>query len=261
MAIMFDYRTQFLIAFMILLLLLLMIPVRAETAEAGIETHITREAEIVTDNAHSKGSYMGFISEKVHIPSFTRKNQQGSILDAVLKISGLHIHSYIPDALPAQAGQTQETDTFSFENISTRIRPLVEISYSLSNRIALEMWGHLNRYTGKIRGSSAGDDEHYGYTLFVGPSLYAGIPGDSSRLYTQFGLGYNVIDSGRDFFSKDCPTSFGTGFSFGYKKKRSDIRIGYNYFREFSDTSSHTGLEKKLDPSSVFLFVTYNFDT
>jgi len=244
MAIMFDYRTHFIIAFMILLLLLLLIPGRAETAEAATETHITQETGIVTDNANSKESYMDFISRKVHIPSFIRKDRPGFSLDAVLEKSGLHESSYTSNTFPQQTGQAQEADAFSTENISGRIHPLAEISYSLSNRIALEVWGHLN-----------------GDTFFVGPSLYAGSPGDPTRLYTQFGIGYNVIDSGRDLSSKDCPASFGTGFSFGFKRKKSDIRIGYNYFREFSDTSPHTVMEKKLDPSSVFLFVTYNFET
>ncbi|MBN2299148.1 MAG: hypothetical protein JXM72_11165 [Deltaproteobacteria bacterium] len=261
MAVILDFKIHFFIAFLILLLLLLMIPVRAETAEAGIQTLIEQESQVLHDNARFSRSYATFISKKVHFSDFMRKNQPGSAFDALLKISGFHVRTYIPDTLSAQEGQPQKEDAFSIENISTRIRPLVEISYALSNRIALEVRGHLNRYIGRTGRSSGEADERYEYTFFVGPSLYAGSPGDKTRLYTQFGLGYNVIDTGTDIFSKDCPTSLGTGFSLGLKRNKSDIRIGYNYFREFSDTSSQMGMDERLNPSSLFLFVTYNFDT
>jgi len=260
MAIIFEYRTQFLIAFLLLLLLLLMIPVRAETAEAGSEKQIT-ESTVSYNHSGFPQRCSNFISQRMHIPSLMRKNKTSLALESMLKAGGVHIRSYTSQAPFQQATDQDDSGVLSIRNIQATILPLVEISYSLSNKVALEIRGHLNQSCNKDQPSPGSPDDLYGYTLFFGPSFYAGTPGDTSRMYTQFGLAYNVIDSTRNVFSGDCPTSLGTGFSLGLKRLKADIRIGYNYFNALSGTSSHLGLHENLDVSSLFLFVTYNFDS
>ena len=260
MAMIFEYRIQFLVAFLLLLLLLLMIPVRAETAEVGREKQITKSA-VLYDHSGFPQRCSNFISEKLHIPALIRKNKTTLAPENVLKVSGVHIRSYTSQAPFQQTNDEDDAGVLSIRNIQATILPLVEISYSLSNKIALELRGHLNQPCNRDQLSPGSPEDLYGYTLFFGPSLYAGNPGDTSRMYTQFGLAYNVIDSTKDLFSGDCPTSRGTGISLGLKRLKTDIRIGYNHFNAVSGTSSHPDLHESLGLSSISLFVTYNFDS
>lgn len=253
-----DMTTRFLTVLM-LLLLLVVLPVRVMSADPAIATCIALNTA-GTDSIPPNNTSIDFISEKVCLPAFTTENRPGSFPENVFRFGGFNVRSCTLDSLFQQFGQINETNTSSLETISDGIGPLAEISYSLTSRIAFEIRGHVNIYTEKTPRSPADDHQHLGYTLFFGPSYSAGTHDDSTRLYTQFGIGYNIIDSGTDLFFKDCPASFGTGFSFGFRGKTSNIRIGYNYSAGFSDTISYTTWYEKTDPCSAFLFVTCRFD-
>ncbi len=260
MADIFDYRSRFLIAFLLFLLMLLMIPARAETADMCAVEKITRAVTASYDYSEFSQTCRNLILHKLHIPALVKKTKL--TMEGVLNVSGLNIRSYTSQAGFKQTDTEDDACALSIaDNIQAEILPLVEISYSLSNTLALEIRGHLNQFFNKQELSSGSADDSYGYTLFVGPSFYAGSPGDTSRMYTQLGLGYNVIDASGDIFSGNCPKSLGAGLSLGLKKDKSDIRIGYNHFNALSGESSHLGLHENLDVSSIFLFVTYNFDS
>ena len=260
MAITFDYRTQILIAFLLVLLMLLMLPARAETAEFGNAGQISWAAATLHDYSRFQKKFSDYISHRIHNATLMGENKSIPTLDNLLKVTGFNIRSYTSQAPYQQTDNQEDAECLSLQNIQAKILPFIEVSYSLSNTIALELRGHLNQFSNRKQSAGRADD-NYEYTLFFGPSLYAGNPGDPTRMYTQFGLGYNIIDFSGEDISVDCPPSLGTGFSLGFKRHKSDIRIGYNHFNSLSDTSSHPGLHVDPDVSSIFLFVTYNFDS
>lgn len=260
MAIPLDYKTQILIAFLLVLLMLLMMPARAETAELVYAEQISWASATLQDYSLFQKKCSDFISYRRHTASSLGENKSMFTLNNLLKICGFHIRSYTSQAPYQQTVNQEDAACLSLQNIQAKILPFIEVSYSLNNTIALELRGHLNQFSNKKQSLSRADD-NYEYTLFFGPSLYAGTPGDPTRMYTQFGLGYNVIDSSSENISVDCPPSLGTGFSVGFKRHKSDIRIGYNHFTTPSEASSQRGLHEDPDISSIFLFVTYNFDS
>jgi len=260
MAITLDYKTQILIAFLLVLFMLLLMPARAETAESGNAGQISWASPTLNDYSRFQKKWSDFISHRMHTAAIMRENRTMFTLDNLLKVCGFHIRSYTSQAPYQQTVNQEDAESLSLQNIQAKILPFIEVSYSLSNTIALELRGHLNQFSNRKQSLSRADD-NYEYTLFFGPSLYAGSPGDPTRMYTQFGLGYNVIESSGEDISVDCPPSLGTGFSLGFKRHKSDIRIGYNHFNALSDTSSQRGLHEDSDVSSIFLFVTYNFDS
>ena len=260
MAITLDYKTQILIAFLLVLLMLLLLPARAETAEFGNAGEISWASPTLNDYSRFQIKWSDFTSHRMHKIAMMGEDRTMFTLDNLLKACGFHIRSYTSQAPYQQTANQEDTESLSLQNIQAKILPFIEVSYSLGNTLALELRGHLNRFSTRKQSVSRADD-NYEYTLFFGPSLYAGSPGDPTRMYTQLGLAYNVIDFSNENISVDCPPSLGTGFSVGFKRHKSDIRIGYNHFNTPSETSSQRGLHEDPDISSIFLFVTYNFDS
>lgn len=255
MAVAVAYRNQLLIILLLLILLLLILPGRAETAGNGYAAILSGPY----DTSWFSREYQKGFASTLHLPSLFNNNTNNKTPEPSPANKALHIHSYTSRAPYQQSADSDRNDDPLLERLKARIHPLLEISYSLGNRIALELQGHLNRYAGN---ESAARDVLYGYTLIFGPSIYSGKPGDTGRFYTQFGLGYKILETASYLLSGDCPASMGTGVSLGFKMEKSDIRFGVNRFQPVSDTSSPLrNSQEDFDPSSIFFFVTYNFDS
>ncbi|MGC9324022.1 MAG: hypothetical protein ACP5G0_04655 [Desulfomonilia bacterium] len=235
------------------LLLFVILPMRAETADFQLSLHDGKnlpmhEGVVAVPQASSLGLF--------HLSCIGIEKERSEIGI----IGPIEIRSHTPISpgkeLPIEFYRAEE----STSEFKESILPLFEVVCSLSKRIALGMRGHLNRYCPDINLiPDAGTNEIFGYSLFLGPSFFAG-PGDrKDQIYTQVGLGYKVLNDDLDIPAGDCPTSIGTGFSIGYKVNCSDMRLGYSRFGAFSRSSLSS--DDSMVLSSVFFHLTYFFNS
>ncbi|MBN2298208.1 MAG: hypothetical protein JXM72_06415 [Deltaproteobacteria bacterium] len=198
---------------------------------------------------------------KLHILSALKDDSYTIFPDTLLKDMRIDVHLSASEPIFKQraGNETEEGIAGSFQS---RVHPLVEISYSLSKRIALEFTGHFSRHMSRTSLPAGNRDNLYDYTLMVGPSFHMGRLNETTSMYTQFGLGYKFIDTDSYTLPGDCPSTLGTGVCFGLKTSRADIRVGVNHFRSFTDDALYQyDYDTRLDPSLMFLSITYNFDS
>ena len=266
MAIIYDYRVQFIFAFFIFMLILLMFPSRAETALNSPEMIIARDYKVLQHNVritHSyKNPYKNIIMNKLNTLSALKENDVVIFFDSLVKDCGINVLSFAPEPIFGQKDNIIENEGSLMESFQARIYPLVEISYSINERIALELTGHFTSQATRISPLSGNENNLFGYSLMVGPSFHICSPGKTTHIYTQIGLGYKFIDTGGYSLPGYCPSALGTGLCFGLKTKSANIKLGVNHFRSFTDTTSYQyNYDTESDPSLVFFFITYNFDS
>jgi hypothetical protein len=215
MAVILEYRIQFLFAFIILLMLLLIIPMRAETADVFIEQIATGQPSELKNKSWFNHAWGNFIENNLYVLSCTKNSQTSDEKAPWIFNDLLHVHLYTSLTPLGQISTSGSSDDLLVQKFQTRILPFLEISYSLTEKISLELRGHLNRHSNTPDTSSGNTNNIYGYTFFFGPSVYGGKPRDPIRVYTHFGLGYKFLDNCKHILSDDGTSSMSTGFSFG----------------------------------------------
>lgn len=235
------------------LLLFVILPMRAETADFQLHLHDGKnlsmhQGGVAVPHANSLGLFHLF-----YIGKEKGRNETGTI-------APIEIRSHTPISpgteLPIDFHRAEESSSEFKESML----PLFEVVCSLSKRIALGMRGHFNRYCPDIDLiPDAATNEIFGYSLFLGPSFFAGPDDKKDQIYTQVGLGYKVLNDDLDIPASDCPTSIGTGFSIGYKVNCSDMRLGFSRFGSFSRSSF--SCDDSMVLSSVFFHLTYFFNS
>jgi len=261
MAIMLDYRIQFLFAFLILLVILLIYPVRAETA--GMNTDRIQTCE------SAEGEYEMLMSRpgrhlnmnRLHGLSSRKKDSDAFFPGDLFKLVKIDMGSSAAEPVFSREAENGPVNDFT-DGFRSMTNPIIEISYSLSRRIALEFTGRFSHHTSMTSQLSGNKNNLYGYTLMVGPSINVGRIGETAQMYTSFGLGYNFIDTDSYTLPGDGPSTPGTGLSLGLKTASADIRVGMNHFRSLNSHELHQyAHDTTLDPSMMFFIITYNFDS
>jgi hypothetical protein len=174
MAVMLEYRIHFLFAFLILLMLLLIIPLRAETADVFTERIATSQQINLQNKSWFNYPWGNAIENKLHVLSFSKNSKTSLEKNSWIFNDVFHIHLYTSQMPHGKISTSGRSDDLLVKKFQTRIHPLLEISYSLTEKIALELRGHMNRYANKPDMSSGNANNIYGYTFFFGPSVYGG---------------------------------------------------------------------------------------
>jgi len=261
MAIMLDYRIQFLFAFLILLIILLIYPVRAETAAMNSDTILACESAGREHETLMSRPGRNLILNRLHILSSPNEDEDAFFPDCLFKFMKIDIRSSAPE--PVFSEDTGHGPVQGFTgDIRSMVNPIIEISYSLSRRVALEFTGRFSHRMSMTSALSGNRNNLYGYTLLVGPSFDMGRIGETAHMFTQVGIGYKFIDTESYTLPGDCPSTPGTGLCFGLRTAGTDIRFGVNHFRSFTEDEMHQyACHSELDPSTLFFFITYHFDS
>lgn len=147
----------------------------------------------------------------------------------------------------------------SQESISSHcsIFPFMQVAYSCTQRFFLEMRGHMQSYSRKGY-ESHNSPELYDYTLYLTPTIRVRDLGRNGVLFGQVGLGYKMLDYDHHDPHEIEASSLGSEFSIGITRQAFDIRLGFNRFEPIH-AMNEPG--KDIDASSIFMYLTYHFNS